>query len=386
MKRWASLLLCIMLVGCATVPTPPAEDVAPLFSDQRFAPPAQPVRASDVFALSDEMRRYLEHDIAPLLRHKGRQEGLIEALSSNRLLKLDYDAALTRNAAQAFAARSGNCLSLVIMSAAFAKALQLPVYYQSVVLDDASWSRSGDLYFVSGHVNLTLGRRMLDQHGGYDPARLLTIDFLPAEEILGQRTRPLNEQTIVAMYMNNRAAELMAQGQIDEAYWWAREAMRQSPGFFAAYNTLGVIYMRHGDVAEAERVLAAAVGREPRNPVALSNLVLVHERLGHAAEAQALRQRLAAIEPYPPYHFFKLGMAAMQAGQFEAARGWFLKEIDRAAYQPEVHFWLAVASLKLGNMAESRKHLTIAMENSNTHSDRDLYAAKLDKLKSYLAQ
>jgi Flp pilus assembly protein TadD len=386
MKRWATLLLCVMLVGCVTAPKLPVQDPAPLFNDPRFAPPAQPVRAADVFALSDEMRQYLAHDIAPLLRQKGRQQGLIEALSSPRLLKLDYDTAMTRNAAQAFAARSGNCLSLVIMSAAFAKALELPVYYQTVLLDEASWSRSGDLYFVSGHVNLTLGRRMLDQHAGYDPSRLLTIDFLPADEILGQRTRPLDEATVVAMYMNNRAAELMAQGEIDEAYWWAREAMRQSPGFFAAYNTLGVIYLRHGDVAEAGRVLAAAVEHEPRNPVSLSNLVLVQERLGHAAEAQALRQRLAAIEPYPPYYFFKQGMAAMQAGRFDAARDWFLKEIDRAAYQPEVHFWLAVACLKLGDVVQSRRHLTIAMENSTTHGDRDLYAAKLDKLKSYLTQ
>jgi len=387
MKRWALLLLCIMLAGCADAPPRVAEgSPAPLFSDQRFSPPAQQIRAADVFALSDEMQQYLRTEIAPLVRSRGRQQALIDALSSRRLLKLEYDAAMTRNASQAFAARSGNCLSLVIMSAAFAKALELPVYFQSVVLDDAAWSRSGDLYFVSGHVNLTLGRRMLDRNAGYDAARLLTIDFLPAEEILGQRTRPLAEETIVAMYMNNRAAELMAAGEVNEAYWWAREALRQSPGFMAAYNTLGVIYLRHGDLAEAERALSFAVEREPRNPVSLSNLVLVQERLGHRGEAQALRQRLAAIEPYPPYHFFRLGTEAMQAGRYDAARDFFLKEIDRAAYQPEVHFWLAVACLKLGDVVQARKHLAIAMENSNTHTDRDLYAAKLDKLKSYLAQ
>jgi Flp pilus assembly protein TadD len=387
MKRWAFLLLCTMLVGCADAPPRVAEgSAAPLFSDQRFSPPVQQIQAADVFALSDEMQQYLRTEISPLVRSHGRQQALIDALSSRRLLKLEYDAAMTRNASQAFSARSGNCLSLVIMSAAFAKALELPVYFQSVALDDAAWSRSGDLYFVSGHVNLTLGRRMLDRGAGYDAARLLTIDFLPAEEILGQRTRQLSEETIVAMYMNNRAAELMAQGEINEAYWWAREALRQSPGFMAAYNTLGVIYLRHGDLAEAERALSFAVEREPRNPVSLSNLVLVQERLGRMAEAQALRQRLAAIEPYPPYHFFRLGIAAMQDGRFDAARDLFLKEIDRAAYQPEVHFWLAVACFKLGDVAQARKHLTIAMENSNTHTDRDLYAAKLDKLKSYLAQ
>ena len=51
---------------------------------------------------------------------------------------------MTRNAAEAFDARSGNCLSLVIMTAAFAKELGLPVRYQNVFVDEA-WSRSGDL-------------------------------------------------------------------------------------------------------------------------------------------------------------------------------------------------------------------------------------------------
>ena len=78
-----------------------------------------------MFALSDEMRRYLRTELAGPIRAKGRQSGLIEALYGKGQLKLDYDSSMTRNAAQAFAARSGNCLSLVIMTAAFAKELGL---------------------------------------------------------------------------------------------------------------------------------------------------------------------------------------------------------------------------------------------------------------------
>jgi hypothetical protein len=46
---------------------------------------------------------------------------LFDALYGNGRLRLDYDSAMTRNATEAFAARSGNCLSLVLMTAAFAR-------------------------------------------------------------------------------------------------------------------------------------------------------------------------------------------------------------------------------------------------------------------------
>ena len=61
----------------------------------------------------------------------------------------------TRNAGEAFADRQGNCLSLVVMTAAFAKALGLPLQFNQARLDD-SWSLQGDLLLASGHVNLTL--------------------------------------------------------------------------------------------------------------------------------------------------------------------------------------------------------------------------------------
>ena len=142
MRIWAVSLCCTLLAACATAPTPrPPED---LFNDRLFTAPSERISARDVFALSDEMKRYLDTTIAPQLHSKGPRQGLIDAIANSGQLKLEYDSMLTRNAAQAFAARSGNCLSLVIMTAAFAKALELPVRYQSVSADETV-DRSGDI-------------------------------------------------------------------------------------------------------------------------------------------------------------------------------------------------------------------------------------------------
>jgi tetratricopeptide (TPR) repeat protein len=377
MRYWAGLLLCSVLAACIQAPV--AKRPEALLQDQLFAAPTERIRAEDVFALSDDMKRYIRVDIATDLRMKGLQRGLIDALYKRGELQLEYESTMTRNAAQAFEARSGNCLSLVIMTSAFAKDLGLQVQYRSAVMDEI-WSRSGDLYMRNGHVNITLGRRLLYSGSGGDSSEF-TVDFLPPEELRGLRSTPVGEQTIVAMYMNNRAAEVLAQGRLDDAYGWVREAIVQDPSFMAAYNTLGVVYQRHGDLALAESAFRHVMAREPKNTRALANLAALLGMVGRNEESEALSRRLAQLEPYAPFHFFQVGQRAMAAGDYRAARDAFAREIEQSGHFHEFHFWLGVAYYRLGDMEQARKQLSLAMENSNSRQSHDLYAAKLAGLR-----
>jgi Tfp pilus assembly protein PilF len=383
MKLWAVLLLSTMLAACATAPVSPLDPR--LFNDQLFLAQSQRIDAADVFAVSPAMKHYLSADIASQLRAKGHNRALVDALYSTGQLKLEYDSTMTRNASQAFDARSGNCLSLVIMTAAFARELGLSVRYQNVHTDE-TWSRSGDIYLSIGHVNLTLGNKYADLGFGFNETTPLTIDFLPPSNLRGLRTRDIGQETIVAMYMNNRAVESLTQGQLNDAYWWAREAIAQDPGFLISYNTLGAVYQRHGNPKEAEQVYTHVLEREPKNTHVMSNLAAILSDTGRVAEAGVLTRQLEQLEPHPPFSYFNQGMAAIRIGDFKAARDLFAKEVDRADYYHEFHFWLAVAYAGLGDAEQTRKHLTIAMESSTTRKDHDLYAAKLDRMRSYPPQ
>lgn len=374
--------IVFLLVGCASPPSMTAHDTSPLLHDRHFAPPGRSVGADEVFALSPQMKRYIEVDMAPHLRSQGYREGLIDALYHRGRLKLHYDAARTRNAAEAFDGRAGNCLSLVIMTAAFAKALEVPVQYQNVLVE-TEWSRNGSLYLTSGHVNIALGRRLIDRATVVSSAAdLVTVDFLPQDDTSGRRTQMISESMIVAMYLNNRAVEALATDQVDDAYWFVRAAVLKEPRFLAAFNTLGVVYLRRGLVREAEPVFARVLQIEPENRHALANMARLLAGEGRQAEAEALQHRLAQIEPYPPYHFFDLGVAAMKEGRFADAKALFTREIRRAAYQHEFHFWLGVANYKLGDTRQASKHIAQAVDNSTTQEYHDLYAAKLQWLKA----
>ncbi len=370
-----------LLAGCAAAPPAPPD---PLLADRLFAPPLEAIRTDDIFALSEAMRRYLTVDIADQIRLNGPQLGLIEALQKHTQLKLEYDAARTKNAAATFASRTGNCLSLVIMTAAFAKELGVPVVYQAAYLDD-TWSRAGNLLIASGHVNVTLARRLFDARTRGDRSPM-TIDFLPAEDIRGLRTRDVSEATIVAMYANNRAAEALAEGRLDDAYGWAAASVRRDPGFAGAYNTLGVIYLRHGDFAKAEHAFGRVLADDTKDTSALANLAETYSRQGRNADAEATRQRLAALETYRPYHFFDLGMAAAKREDWRAARELFAREVARADANHEFHFWLGVADWRLGEESAAIRHLALAMDNSLTRDQHKLYAGKLAWLQAHRQQ
>ena len=380
MKHWAIAGMALLLAACAGAPSQVATpERGTVFNDALFKPPSQRISASDVFALSPEMLEYLRSDISRVVRTKGSQHGLFDALYDKGLLKLEYDAAMTRNASQAFAARAGNCLSLVIMTAAFAKEMGMSVRYQNVFVDE-TWSRNRDFYLSIGHVNLSLGHRLIE----YGPTEsALTIDFLPPANIKGLRAWVIDESTIVAMYMNNRAVEALTVGNIDDAYWYAREAVLQDRRFLTAFNTLGVVYQRHGNLPQAQVAFEYVLEREPGNTRSMSNLVAVLFASGQTVAAEALTRKLAQIEPNPPFAYFKRGVAAMEKGDYKLAQQMFSKEVDRAAYYHEFQFWLALAYLGLGDTENARAHLAIAEENSTTRDDRDLYAAKLAHLNGH---
>ena len=373
----ATLALLIALAGCATAPPPPPRAEA-LLHDELFAPASVTIDAAEIFAVSEPMKQYLRTEIASQAKRNGLQDGLVAALYSRGQLKLEYDSSRTRTAAEAFDARAGNCLSLVVMTAAFAKELGLQVRYQSAYVDE-TWSRNGNLLLRSGHVNVTLGPKLQDRASR---ARAITIDFLPSHEAQNLRAAEIPEQTIVAMFMNNRAVEAIVHGQLDDAYAWTRAALQRSPDFLPAYNTLGIVYTRRGHKGLAEASFRHVLERDPKHTRAMANLAEIYAGDGREVEAAALRADLARLEREPPLHLYNLGMAALQRMDYQAARDLFAREAARSGYSTEVSYWLGVSLYLLGEHEQASVYLKHAMESSATRSERELYSAKLARLKS----
>ena len=374
--------LLALFVGCAGAP--PMRAANDLFHDDAFAAPAERIDPGAALAVSPAMRAYLAANFARRAGDTDRRQQLFNALRRGDL-KLEYDAAVTRTASQAFDARSGNCLALVLMTAALAKELGLSVHYQQIIGDN-EWSRADQIYIGIGHVNLRIDDPAKRSNFPYIDGNSMIIDFQPSVDARRLHSRDVPERSVVSMFLNNRAVELLTNGRANDAYWWVREAIRVDPDMLGAYVTLGVIYRSRGQAAWAERTLARVAEREPDNVYAMSNRVLALRDLRREAEANELSKRLQALDPHPPFSYFNEGLAAYRAGRIEAARRLFAKEVARAPYHHEFEFWLAITYYELNDLERAAVHMRRAKEISTTRKDQDLYAGKLERLKSLTTQ
>jgi tetratricopeptide (TPR) repeat protein len=373
MPRVLVLLLISLLSACASAPV---ADSSALFDDADFAPQAEVIDGDAVLAASPRMLDFIASDIAPAQRRKGAREALVAALyKGQREPWLGYDATFTRTAAEAFESRSGNCLSLVLMTSSFARQLGVDVRYQ-LVFSQQSWRRDEELSYLNQHVNLVLL---------HPPAKdQMVVDFAPPpeEDSKSLRFRVVGEDTIVAMFMNNRAVELLARHEFDRAYWWARAAIRRDGGYLDAVNTLAVLYRSRNRPDEAERLLDFLLAIEPDNIVALENLESVLRETGRDGEADRLALRVKQLRPVPPFRSYDAGMVALGEGRYAQARDLFEKEIRRDARYDKFHAALALAWYGLGELEKAQAQMEIAVRNAATAADRELYSRMLDKLRA----
>ena len=377
-------LVCVLFVisgwGCASAP-PALPRIDTLLHDEYFSSRPKEVGADQIFAVDDSMRRYLQQEMATPIRRLGPANGLLDALYDRSKLKLEYDSVRTRNAAEAFAARQGNCLSLVIMTAAFARELGLDVRFQQVHTS-TEWRREGSLFVTTGHVNLRLDTQPRNWATVSSASSALVVDFLPSKEAAHAAASEISEATVTAMFMNNRAAEALSTGDLNLAYWWAREALRHDQRFIPAYSTLAIAYSRQSRLGTAIEVLTEALRQTPDDAVVLANQAGFLRTAGRDSDAQLLEARLHTIEPYPPYHFFLQGLAALQTADYRQAQTLMSKDLARQPYNAEFHFGLAAVYLAQGALSDARKHLEQAHEYSISKDHRALYSAKLEWIES----
>jgi Tfp pilus assembly protein PilF len=371
MKALIAICGVMLLTACSTMIR--TEAPATLFADADFGAAPPELSELDLFALSPAMRDFLAHDVSRYVRSNGAPRGLYEAIRSS--LRIDYDAAMTRTAAQTFDAKAGNCLSLVILTAALARSLHVDVRYRFVPRA-RTWTRTQGMVWENGHVNIELSQRT---NSIIAPA--LIVDFVPTEDLQSQLAQEIDERTVIAMYMNNRAAETLAAGDAGSAYWWARAALGMAPEYAPAYNTLGVIYLDR-EPQLAERVFRFRLADAPDDPMLLSNLVVALDRQGRTDDAAQVRRQLAALDRYRPFEFLDKGNAAIASGDARTAMKFYREELKHLPYSAELHYAIAVASARLGDVRGAREHLDEAMQLSANLSDRDLYAGKLEKLRA----
>jgi len=387
MKSWILLIVCIWLSACST--TRSEKLVAgDLLRDDLFAAASVSVRAEDAIEMTDAMRDFARNKIHQSLGHVNNKDirtALVEALYTKGQLRLEYASDVTRTAGEAFDSNSGNCLSLVLLTAAMARELRIPYHYQSV-LNATDWSQSDKFFMSIGHVNIVLERVPDLYELKIWSAQPVIVDFLTPDKAASLDTQTIDESTILAMFSNNRAVESLLQGNVDNAYWWVRASIEQDSQFLNAFITLGVIYRAVHHPELAEQVLAQLSKRYPDNASVITNHILVLMDLGRESEALELRKYLAVLDQRRPWSYYFDAQGEFNAGHYTSAKGLYERELARNPDHHEIEYGLAQTYIKLNDMPSAIAHLQRAIDLCLTRQPREVYVAELHRLTTIQGQ
>ncbi len=361
------VLICLLLGACASAPDPVPPMVA-FFRDEAFQPPTafRIETHDDVFELDPALQKQL-HGLA--LQGKGTEQRLkilLAHLYTDTGIRLSYASGHSTGAAQTWANKQGDCLSLTILAYAAAKALGITAHMQEVP-GPAVVDRRGQIDFVNGHVNLhvptrssvSLGSRVFES-GGF------IVDFQPHSALRNLGTR-LEEREILARFYNNRASEHLAQGQDDLAYRYFRVAGEADMRYAPIFSNLAVLYGRKGMATEAEAALRYAITLSGNSDVALKGLHQLLQTQGRLDEAEQIAQELRQWQDASPYYWLERGKAALLAGQ--AARA--VDALERAQALAngfaDLHYHLALAYARSGqaDKAQAQQALLRSLVGDN---------------------
>jgi len=349
-------LLAAVLAGCAT--RPPAEPVPDALAraDAAFGLRELPqVDAQDLFALPPDLREMLQKPELRGLSSGQRLNALIDAVYGADRKRFGYGSEQSTPAAQTWARRRGDCLSLTILTYATARALGLDAQMQEVRVP-AVYERRAGIDFVNRHVNRAVRLRSRNPIEDVLEMQTAVIDFEPLLTG-GERGQPLSETAVLARFYNNLGSQALAAGDAQRAYGLYRAAITADPLYGAAHGNLALLLQQRGMPAEAERLLrrAVALGDQPDVALAALHQLLVAQQ--RTAEAELVAAQLRAAQDADPYHWISRGVAALNEGQDRQAVADLEHAQELTSGFTEVHGWLALAYWRMGEAGRAREQL-----------------------------
>ena len=148
-------------------------------------------------------------------------------------------------------------------------------------------------------------------------------------------------------------------GNYDEAAQLLAEAIEVTPDCGECLRNLGIVEYQRGNYDEAEQALRRATEIAPDDAAAFDTLAAVYNaqrRFDDAGEASAEASRLRGGDIAgggDPGAVFNQGLAAWNAGRTDDARGLFEQTLELDPSHGEANYWLGMASLNAGQIAEA---------------------------------
>lgn len=311
---------------------------------------------AQVMAVPPELRTQLQQQVIDAGGSKrSRLERLVDFLFKKPGLGMEYSADATLTVEQAYRTRKANCLTFTLLTVALARESGLQAYGQE--LDDiVAWRVDDNIIYGFNHVNagIAMGRSRFT----VDVARDLVMARNPPE--------PISDQRLLALYYNNRAAELLAHTSPAAAVPYMAMALQLAPRYAGAWANAGVLYLRQGDPQTAERDYLKALALDPANASALVNLVTLYRNNGDEVRRAIYARRIEKVQAKDPYFQFLQAEDDEKQGDYASAVQHYRRAIRLYDGDSRFYLGLAHAYQQLGE----ERHAQRAMDRAAALSRR----------------
>ncbi len=272
------------------------------------------------------------------------------ALLDRRSYAFEYDTVATFTAAEAFAARRGNCVSFTNLFIAFGRALGIPLQ-AALLFRRARSEREGDLVMVFNH--------MVAVH---PKGRYNTIyDFYQTRDETQVDLRLIDDLAVAAISASNRGIEALRQGDLARAHGLLERATKLDPSLPDLLSNLGIAKWRQGDRDGALAVFRRGLELDAHRPALLHNIAALFIEQGRRNEARAALAAANTREA-SPYLSVVQGDLELAGGSPKAALRAYRRANRESPQLVEALIGIARAERALGNEGAARRALQKALK------------------------
>ena len=170
------------------------------------------------------------------------------------------------------------------------------------------------------------------------------------------------------------ASSYYEEGKTEVALDELKQVLAADPTYPEAYNLRGLIYLRLGDLQQADDSFRRAVTLNPRNPEIQSNYGWLQCQQGRYAEAEASFQQALASPLYGgrARTFLAMGVCQARAGQTEAAERSLARSYELDAANPVTGYNLARVLYTKGDFQRSQFYIR-RLNNSDLANAESLW-------------
>ncbi len=379
MKQLFAIFVTLILVGCKTTQPTASLGHANLL-DMSF-PGYESVQLEteqEVFGLSKEAEHFVDRVVWGIEDPIDRAETLVRSIFDRTDFNLLYDGGANTVAADTFANKTANCLSLSVLTYSMAQQAGLTVKFREIEIPEY-WTRRDGYSLLNGHINLLLvpkgrpGVFVLRDKG-------MVVDFDPFSPKRELPARDTDKKRVLAMFYNNKGADALVNQDFTTAYAYIRQSILTDNEFKGSWINLGILYRFTGHYDWSEKTYQQVLALDPDSLTTMENMAILYQHVGRERKYRDIMDQVRYQRRNNPYYHYIKGEEDFDNGDYEQAITHFRRATRLDDDKHEFYFGLAKSFAALGDVDNSQRYLRRAKRASPFEDVRARYQSKLDLL------